>query len=209
MKSTTALCSFVLFAFLLNLNTIFAIENNDEKSSSSLSSSFTLSSFILSETTPPTSHLMIYQQQQEGLDDDTDDFELNSSPNLFDSSLFNIEIVTDKIEIDDKAFSDVPASTLAKHQQQQQHLNINDSSTTTTTPTTLLFNDVEQETSHNNIKNNLNLNGNFSDYDESNSKANVKWIGLSELAELIDYVNKQEVNFIYFLFFSFSPSRKH
>ena len=114
---------------------------------------------------------------------------MNSLPNLFDSSLFNIEIVTDKIEIDDKAFSDVPASTLAK-----QHLNVNHSTTTTQT-TKLIFNDVEQETSHNL---NLNLNGNISDYDESNSKSNVKWIRLSELAELVDYVNKQEVNFIHF-----------
>ena len=109
---------------------------------------------------------------------------MNSLPNVFDSSLFNIEIVTDKIEIDDKAFSDVPASTLAK-----QNLNVNHSTTKTTKP---LFNDVEQETSH------MNLNGNISDYDESNSKSNVKWIRLSELAELVDYVNKQEVNFIHF-----------
>ena len=132
---------------------------------------------------------MIYQQQQQEVndddDDDTNDFELNSSPNLFDSSLFNIEIVTDKIEIDDKAFSDVPASTLAK-----QNLNVNHSTTPQTTK--LIFNDVEQETSH------MNLNGNISDYDESNSKSNVKWIRLSELAELVDYVNKQEVNFIHF-----------
>lgn len=191
MKSLKKTLNFILviatsFSIIFKSNQIHAaivqeyVNDNDlfyESTSTSMSSS----SFIMSETTPPTSHLMIYLQKQENSNESG-----GSGVDLFDSS-FDIQIVTDKIDVNDKEFSDVPASTLNK---EISNKNL----------TTLTFNDAYENNNNNN--NNLEEqmllhNRNLSDFyyetkiDDSNSK--VKWIHLSEMADLIDYVNTQEV----------------